>query len=207
MPLCYAKNHAGSNSLACLPGDALLLTPDKGYKPVMDIKPGDLVAVNENSQFAPVQYFLHQDPFAKSQYTDIRLEDNTVLTLSADHLIYACRQTSCKLKPIREIEPIVESVKTNSGKLLSIIGIRHYISSKGIYAPVTNSPTGTLIVNGVVISEFSRIPPLSSGLDGLTHSVALWVTRNLPSLDKIGMVPYVLTGLHTKINNILSKII
>jgi len=116
-----------------------------------ELAKGDLVLTDKN-QYEKVYAFAHKDTDKSAQFLTIYTEDERLVPLevSAEHLLFLeGRNNPVRADSIRVGDNLQGA--SNAKKVAKIGKIKR----KGIYAPLTVS--GTLVVNGVVASNYASL--------------------------------------------------
>lgn len=162
--------------------------------------------------FEPVAFFLHRDPRSSSpswvvvEWENPNNLDSSVssgsFSVTPDHLVFVCANATADIvsfnhdchpvaaKRISTGDLIINSAMKADGTMDASIG--HVISAKtisksetqlsGLFAPATSS--GTLLVDGVLVSQFSTLPALSASFDNIMHSAAKKVVSPLITVSR-----------------------
>ena len=135
----------------CFPGTALVHTMDKGLVPLQNLELGEKVLV-DNDVFERVYSFGHKQDDVMVDFVQIAIEDATfrvvLLELSHQHMVLVNGGHYLPALMIRVGHVVKLAANGSHGTVRSISTVRR----KGAYAPFTAS--GTLVVNGVVVSTF-----------------------------------------------------
>lgn len=160
----------------CFPGDAAVQVSSRGRVPLEDLREGDEVLVERRAGelvYEPVLGFLHAvsgKPSANNAYLTVT-HSLGELRLSATHMVFVADAgmsgRSDKLAAELEVGDNVFAVALGSSDTIApskVLAIRHDAGSHGMYAPLT--PSGSVVVDGVVASNYAAPPtdaPLSHG--------------------------------------------
>jgi len=153
----------------CFSGETTLQVKEKGMIKMKDLQLGDQVLVDKNDNYyEPVYSFGHRKDDMMGTY--LRLLPSE-LELSSDHMVFVASNNQKAPIPASMIQ--VGDVLSDGTRVEAIVPS---IRRKGVYAPFT--PSGTLLVNGVLVSNYIAFQP-SSTLnisDGSSSSNSSWKT-------------------------------
>lgn len=130
-----------------------------------DIVLGDMVQVDEAGRFEPIYSFGHLNAKAEGEFVEIQLDDNqdAPLRASRQHLVWeATRGEFVPASSLRVGDKL-------SGER-TIQSIHPNVKALGVFAPFT--PSGTIVVNGVVASCYVSLnddDDESNTLLGVSH--------------------------------------
>ena len=153
---------------SCFSGRSTVQVQGKGETPISQLRIGEFILTGDGS-FQNVYAFGHKDRTSKIEYLQIRTEgmakNRRPLEISADHLIG-------KYNEITKTTQFVPAEDLKVGNLLideqgTPIKVKSIDAAKsqGLYTPLT--PSGTVVVNGVVASSYA-VPPsfVKTGVSG-----------------------------------------
>lgn len=159
--VCAQWKCAGSfalNEAKCFPEDATVLVNfETGATKLMkDLQIGDQLIGWDFSTNQPVvdsvYAFIHRFVDTQANMIEFALtgaDSSSKLVASPEHLLFACDGTAVLSEDLKE----GDSVKTTDGCQTVQSAVK--VQRRGMYAPATH--TGTLIVNGVVASNYAVV--------------------------------------------------
>jgi hypothetical protein len=116
------------------------------------LKIGDLIKVSKDS-YEPVYSFGHKNPEATAEFLQITTtayQDEAPLTISHEHMVVMVQDDVRHVVPASLLQVGDKMLHTTHG-LVSVTKIIR-VPAKGVYAPFT--PSGYLVVNGLVVSNY-----------------------------------------------------
>lgn len=149
-----------------------------GEKKRMDeLQLGDRIRTGPN-QFAKVFFFSHQDDKQLMPSVRIRTE-NKELVLSASH--YVLHEGSLKAAGELQIgDMLLDLEKDEAVEIISL----EFVTTRGAFAPHTDSQDGQLIVEGLLVSEFT------TAVHPTTAHLLLRIAKPLLRLLNITHIPH-----------------
>mmetsp|Transcript_27104 Transcript_27104/g.45180 ORF Transcript_27104/g.45180 Transcript_27104/m.45180 type:complete len:551 (+) Transcript_27104:90-1742(+) len=149
----------------CFPGNAVVHVQDKGLVRIDTLVIGDLVQV-ANDRFEPVYSFGHKNPSYKYNFLEIATSDSnsTPLVISPDHMIATPNDGFVPAVHLEVGEFVLGGADGSKVQILAIKDVK----AQGAFAPFT--PSGTLIVNGILASSFIAVEYTSLNLVGVEFS-------------------------------------
>jgi len=144
----------------CFSGVSTVELVDGTSKAMMDVEIGDNVLVGSDKQgqnkYQPVYGFGHKDHEHESSFLQLYFDSNhEPLELSSTHLIY--RQGEHEQTPLPASLVQVGDVMQGKHNSPMVVTKIDSVTRPGLYAPFTQD--GTIVVNGVVASNFVTFQP------------------------------------------------
>ena len=135
----------------CFPRSAVVETADRGEVSMDDVSLGDKVLTN-NGNYEPIYSFGHKNEQETGEFVRVSVlaqetDERLHLELSRQHMLLV---NSSRFLPASMVQ-VGDNVTVADGGLGTVYGLSS-VRGKGLYAPFT--PSGTLVVNGVVASSF-----------------------------------------------------
>ncbi len=165
----------------CFPGSCSMTVQGKGKVTMERLEAGDSVLnskTNGNLQFEEVFLFSHAEREVTTCFVEVLTEQGKKITLSSNHLIPISKMDA--LKPARDIRVgdniFVVTTDKKSPVVDAVVNVTTVIAS-GLYCPHTAS--GTLIVDGVLVSCYSTVVPV--WVQRVLVTPLAWLYRWLPS--------------------------
>ncbi|CAF4324085.1 unnamed protein product [Rotaria sp. Silwood2] len=148
-----------AKSVACFPGSSRINLIDGTFKALSDIQIGDKVLVNKHNTYEPVISFIHAKREGLFGFLAINIQSvmsnlSSTLYVSANHLIFDFDSGKAKFAGKFHIDDRVQLIENNEivpGQIISIGSTKQ----EGYYAPLT--PSGTIVINGVVASNYATV--------------------------------------------------
>ena len=137
----------------------------QGKRPVRmdELMVGDTV-LSASGLFTEVYSFGHMDPHAKTEFLQIYSNvSSQPLEITEDHMLYLYLANAKKasLIPARHVK-VGDLLHTQDGHPPAQVTAVRKVARRGAYAPFTMS--GSLLVNGIAVSNYIALPPtLSQG--------------------------------------------
>jgi len=135
-----------SNFPICFPGDSLVKVLNRGVVSMQELKIDDMVYTGSKEIYEPIYSFGHSKPDIQAEFLKISTY-NTALEISAQHMVLTKANTFVPASVLKKGDILIDE----TGNEVVIHNIES-VKSKGIYAPFT--PSGQLVVNGIVVSSF-----------------------------------------------------
>jgi secreted trypsin-like serine protease len=124
----------------CFSGESMVQVKDKGATRMANLKLGDHILVDQTGTFEPIYSFGHRLESQLAQF--LRLHPS-MLEVSNDHMVFVVNKGAIPASMVQVGDKLV------GGAAVSSIT---KVTRRGIFAPFT--PSGTLVVNGVVASSY-----------------------------------------------------
>lgn len=156
--------------------------------PVADLRVGDRV-LSENDEIERVFFFSHADPYATPIFLQIQSESGHAVNLTGGHLVPVLPRSnlredewSVKLRPARMVQ-LGDRVRVQSttgqgtiwSRVTGVDLVKGGSHNRGIYNPHT--PSGKLVVNGVLVSCYTSSVPVPTARRALS-----WLNNALQTL-------------------------
>ncbi|CAF4090805.1 unnamed protein product [Rotaria magnacalcarata] len=148
-----------SKSASCFAGTSLTTLADGTFKPLADIQIGDQVLVNRNNTVEPITSFIHAK--REGLFTFIALQIQSVVSnlsstilVSANHLIFDYDSGEARFAGKLRVGDRVQFIDNSEIVPGEIVHIQ-LTKQEGYYAPLT--PSGTIIIDGVVASNYATV--------------------------------------------------
>ncbi|CAM4940028.1 unnamed protein product [Rotaria socialis] len=144
---------------SCFAGASLITLADGTFKSLVDVQIGDQVLVNRNNTIEPITSFIH----AKRQglFTFLALQIQSVVSnlsstilVSANHLIFDYDSGEARFAGKFRVGDRVQFIDNSEIVPGEIVHIQ-LTKQQGYYAPLT--PSGTIIIDGVVASNYATV--------------------------------------------------
>ena len=141
----------------CFSGHSEVEVLDQGFKRMDALQIGDVVRTG--ADFAPVYSFAHYETQRVAEFLQIWTKAaRRPLEITSDHLLYVVSdgQDKAQMRPASAVQ-VGDALVTSAGVTTTMkITAISKVQREGIYAPVTK--TGTIVVNGVVASNYIALP-------------------------------------------------
>jgi hypothetical protein len=124
----------------CFSGESIVQVKNKGDTRIDELHLGDHILVDQTGTFEPIYSFGHRSETQLAQF--LRLYPS-MLEVSSDHMVFVVNKGAIPASMVQVGDKLV------GGDAVSSIT---KVSRRGIFAPFT--PSGTLVVNGVVASSY-----------------------------------------------------
>ena len=199
--------------MSCFPGRSRVILENGRLKTMYELSVGDRVLTlnpdTNQTKVDEVLAFSHQLAPGKGDQTYIRLtlDNGAVLSATSRHLICTADKdefSSCEYVFAENVSPGSYVYYIDAGgrapvAMQRVSNVTVDISDQGLYSPLTS--TGTLIVNGVLVSCYATLPshslmhflwsPLRAfhsvskylGIMNIFHSLSDWLASSGESLD------------------------
>ncbi|CAM4833735.1 unnamed protein product [Rotaria magnacalcarata] len=138
---------------------SLTTLADGTFKPLADIQIGDQVLVNRNNTVEPITSFIHAK--REGLFTFIALQIQSVVSnlsstilVSANHLIFDYDSGEARFAGKLRVGDRVQFIDNSEIVPGEIVHIQ-LTKQEGYYAPLT--PSGTIIIDGVVASNYATV--------------------------------------------------
>jgi len=167
-----------------------------GPIPMNQLRVGDLVQVNHKGDYERVYAFGHYDKTASLSYMTLQLHDQqqqrrrrqqvpppSVIELTRDHMLWVQKphQSKATMIPARRVR-VDDYVVSSEGELVRVAKIGRVNRHDGAFAPFT--PSGTIVVNGIVASNYVSLKGETLHLHVLDTSISMqWMEHTF-------MAPY-----------------
>jgi hypothetical protein len=143
----------------CFSGSSRITLADGTIKALSDIQIGDQVLVNEHNVYEPVSSFIHAQHQGLFSFLAIKIQSvmsnlSSTIVISANHLIFDFDSGKARFAGKLHVGDRVQFIDNNEivpGEIVSI----QLTKQQGYYAPLT--PSGTIVVNGVVASNYATV--------------------------------------------------
>ena len=134
----------------------------QGPKRMEALQIGDVVRTGADNSFSPVYSFAHYEPQRVAEFLQIWTKAaRRPLEITADHLLYVLPhgQDKAQMLPASAVQVGDALVTPSAAAAVTTVKITSItqVQREGLYAPVTK--TGTIVVNGVVASNYIALPP------------------------------------------------
>jgi hypothetical protein len=144
---------------SCFSGSSRITLADGTIKALSDIQIGDQVLVNEHNVYEPVSSFIHAQHQGQFSFLAIKIQSvmsnlSSTIVISANHLIFDFDSGKARFAGKLHVGDRVQFIDNNEivpGEIVSIQSTKQ----QGYYAPLT--PSGTIVVNGVVASNYATV--------------------------------------------------
>mmetsp|Transcript_3389 Transcript_3389/g.5574 ORF Transcript_3389/g.5574 Transcript_3389/m.5574 type:complete len:459 (+) Transcript_3389:75-1451(+) len=150
---------------ACFSGDVLVEVQDRGTVSMKNLQIGDMVKTSSYGQahrgysFEPVYSFGHYAPNTVEHFLQLHVMGDTApLQITADHLLAIKYIGFVPASTVMVGDILVGGFDDHE---LVVVAIKT-VKARGLFAPFT--PSGTIVVNGVVASSFVTLQPNTSTL-------------------------------------------
>lgn len=166
--------------LGCFSEVATANVQHKGPVVMKNLQVGDKVLTSSNT-YQPIYSFGHYNPTKKAEFLQVHTQDDAVLELTAEHLVFLKDQEY----PVR-----ADSLKANDS-LLGQEGVPRTITKinkvqrQGLYTPFTAD--GTIVVEGIVASSYVS---LQEGNDLLEMKSGRQLPFSMHDYIHMGMSPF-----------------
>lgn len=164
----------------CFPSDATVELIDGSVRRMDNLRIGDIVLV-DGGRWEPVYLFSHSDVSARSEYVVVMTSSGHSVEMTGGHMIQVNGQlTEARMLKRGDTVSTVDGVAT----VRNVAKVR----KSGLFNPHTAS--GSIVVNGVVCSTFTRavqesmanalLAPIRAlfRAGGITHANAGWVLQS-----------------------------
>jgi Hint module len=165
---------------SCFSADTWTYVVGKGKVIMSNLSIGDVV-LDHNLAYTTVTNWLHHDPDLSSKFIKISLHGFDSLTVSADHLLYDPSKQDFVLAAEASSLQAMSFDATFCDLPLSAKARFEVVTSKGVFAPLTES--GTILVQNIVASCYASPERLRSVLSHRSANLAMWPVRR-------GYVPF-----------------
>ncbi|GAB0494335.1 hypothetical protein MMPV_005627 [Pyropia vietnamensis] len=171
---------APDDGSACFPAAATLRRPDGEAVTMGSLRVGDEVAVG-GGLHSRVYFFSHSDAAGVTSMVTLTTAGAGTLTVSADHLVYVMSLDGGHRRAVAADAVTLGDVLVSDradGAASTVVAIGR-ARSMGLYAPHTHN--GDLVVNGFVVSSYTRLLP-----PAIAHAVLAPVR----AASAAGVLPY-----------------
>jgi len=153
----------------CFPGDAEVESVDGRPIRMDKLQIGDQIRV-QGGTFAPVVFFSHQSAGVAYTFTRVTVESGAQLVLTGNHLV------PLATGPLKAAKRLVKGDVLMLRDGVSAVVSTGTVVKQGLYAPHTASGVGTVVVDGIVASEYTTFvhPRLASALLAPLRLAARW---------------------------------
>ncbi|CAF1429947.1 unnamed protein product [Rotaria sp. Silwood1] len=156
--MSYSCSTSASRA-SCFPGSSQIAADDGTLKALSDISIGDRVLVNENNVYEPIIAFIHGEREGLFEFLVIDIHStvsnmSSTMFVSANHLIFDFKSRKARFAGtfrVGDQVQFIENAQIIPGEIVSI----RLSKQKGFYAPLT--PSGTIVVNGVLASNYATV--------------------------------------------------
>jgi len=155
---CAAAAPEENVPLWCFPGDALVDVLDQGPTRMEELKVGDSIRTTGNN-YERIYSFGHKQQDRVAEFVELTTSSKHKLRLTADHLVYEEQEGFIPAYAVKTGHVLI--VRDDDSEVPAEVTKISDVKAKGVYAPFT--PSGTLLVDGVLASSFIDLP--LSGLD------------------------------------------
>jgi len=172
-------------SLVCFPGNALVRTRVRGDVAMSTLRTSEDVLVEGHGgklEFAPVLGFIHAQPEVHARYVSV-VHEKGRLQVSHNHLVFVMDADGNRVDRLASQIKLGESVFTAEGASV-VVDIQQSKGAHGMFAPLT--PTGTIVVDGVVASNYASPVPDAH----LPHSLAHFALFPLRLYHQLGLAKF-----------------
>lgn len=163
----------------CFSGSSTVLVRGKGPTAMKEVELGDYVQV-AFGKYEQVYSFGHFNPSARASFLEIKTSANSkALQISKEHMIFTLNRGFIPAGLLNENDALGglnQSKPVSIEEITSITGI-------GLFAPFT--PSGTLIVNGVLVSSFVAFDQKSSYHIGPVAISYQWLAHSFEFLHRV----------------------
>lgn len=143
----------------CFPGSSLVTLENGFVKTLSNVQIGDRVLVNKHNTYESVLSFIHAKQEGLFTFLAIRIQSvpsnlTSTIIVSANHLIFDFDSGEALFAGKFHVGDRVQFIENNQivpGEIISI----HSTKQEGYYAPLT--PSGTIVINGVVASNYATV--------------------------------------------------
>lgn len=137
-------------SVLCFSEKNSVQVDGKGSVSMKDLQVGDSV-LTRNNQYEPIYAFAHLNPERCADFLQIRMDGGAKLEVSHEHMVFL----KSKNVPIRaDAIHVGDQLEGEASSSKTVRRIKK-VKRDGIYAPLT--PSGTIVVNGVVASAYASL--------------------------------------------------
>ena len=144
---------------SCFSGSSQVTLADGTFKHLSDIQIGDKVLVNKHNAYEPISAFIHAKQQGLFDFLAIKVQSHmsnlsSTLFVSANHLIFDFDSGEARFAGKFHVGDRLQFIEQNEivpGEIISI----EMTKQQGYYAPLT--PSGTIVVNGVVASNYATV--------------------------------------------------
>ncbi|UJR18075.1 hypothetical protein I4U23_004975 [Adineta vaga] len=148
-----------SISAVCFAGSSLIELADGSSKTLSNLQIGDHALVNKNHTYEPVIAFIHAKQHGLFDFLEItlrsRLSNSTsILLVSPNHLVFDFDSNAARFAGKFHVGDRVQFIDNHQLVPAEILSMK-LTKAQGYYAPLT--PSGTIIVNGVVSSNYATV--------------------------------------------------
>mmetsp|Transcript_23749 Transcript_23749/g.57965 ORF Transcript_23749/g.57965 Transcript_23749/m.57965 type:complete len:515 (-) Transcript_23749:147-1691(-) len=143
-----APSDASDEGSECFPASATVETHNGNAVAIKDLSVGDHILTGEGDESGEVYFFSHKARMPVHSFIELAA-GNSSIRISPGHLIY----TSVGLKPASKVQRGDELMHATNG-LVKVDGSRR-VRDIGLYAPHTLSASGTLRIDGFLVSEYT----------------------------------------------------
>ena len=148
-----------AKSSSCFSGSSQVTLADGTFKHLSDIQIGDKVLVNKHNAYEPISAFIHAKQQGLFDFLAIKVQSHmsnlsSTLFVSANHLIFDFDSGEVRFAGKFHVGDRLQFIEQNEivpGEIISI----EMTKQQGYYAPLT--PSGTIVVNGVVASNYATV--------------------------------------------------
>lgn len=140
----------------CFSENTLVEEATRGSIPIAYVRIGDHILTSSDGIYEVVYSLGHYSPMIQTEYVRIQVKAN-FLEVTSDHMIFTADSNAVAAKFLRPGDKILLS----GGDTAAIIDIQAIVG-RGLFAPFT--PSGKIVVNGIVASTFTDVDwPFVSG--------------------------------------------
>lgn len=139
----------------CFSANSLIEIEGKGSVEMRDLRIGDMVRARDrkgtSQVFERVYSFGHYAPDMVGDFLEVHIDSSgaiSTLQLSAEHMVYVDSRGFVPARALRQGDKLLGSTASE----MIVDSVKKRFKIRGLYAPFT--PSGTLLVNGVVVSSF-----------------------------------------------------
>lgn len=184
-------SHVHVQTGKCFPGEAELHVRGGGLVPMDALRVGDEVLVDSHGRlvFEPVLGFLHRTPcedigggcpyvVTRHAHGELRASDH--------HLVFTHGPAAIAVPAayLRPGDKVLAIASADAGTMYSeVTALKRAATRRGMFAPLTAS--GTLVVDGVVVSVYAGAPGLRRVPHGSAHAAFFF----LRAYYKLGVAP------------------
>jgi hypothetical protein len=141
----------------------------RGSVSMKDLQVGDLVLTGHN-QYEPIYAFAHLDPERSTDFLQIRVDGGAKLEVSNEHMIFMKDMDV----PVRADAIRVGDQLEGEASSKTVRRVKN-VKRDGIYAPLT--PSGTIVVNGVVASAYVSLKNATTYRENLREGIHIVVSQ------------------------------
>lgn len=165
-------NESESTNIFCFSGDSKVQVKNRGHVALKDLQIGDWVRTSTSSSdkdqaaFELIYSFGHSNPTLVAEFLQLGLTGQKyhMLQITPDHMLVV---KSYGVVPASTVRVGDELLDPDNGPAVTVTSIKT-VQALGAFAPFT--PSGTIVVNGVVASCFVTLQEnQASLLPGISH--------------------------------------